>query len=71
MLIWDQILAGSMVSTCDLEVPVLVSSTGAHKSVLVEDIELDRSNPRIRKFLEMYGDEPTPEQIFLCARRRQ
>ena len=39
---------------------------GAHKSVLVEDIELDRSNPRIRKFLEMYGDEPTPEQIFLA-----
>ena len=65
MLIWDQILAGSMVSTCDLEVPVLVG-TGAHKSVLVEDIELDRSNPRIRRFLEMYDDEPTPEQIFLA-----
>ena len=52
------------------EVLVLVS-VGAHKSVLVEDIELDRSNPRIRKFLEMYGDEPTPEQIFLAPRRRQ
>ncbi len=35
-------------------------------SVLVEDIELDQSNPRIRKFLEMYGDEPTSEQIFLA-----
>ena len=32
----------------------------------VEDIELDRSNPRIRKFLEMYGAQPTPEQIFLA-----
>ena len=41
-------------------------SVGAHKSVLVTDIELDRSNPRIRKFLEMYGDKPTPEQIFLA-----
>src|SRR5262249_15642864 len=27
-------------------------------------IQLDRSNPRIRKFLEMYGEDPTPEQIF-------
>ena len=41
-------------------------SAGAHTSVLVDDIELDRSNPRIRKFLEMYGNEPTPEQIFLA-----
>ena len=32
----------------------------------VNVIELDRSNPRIRKFLEMYGDNPTPEQIFLA-----
>ena len=41
-------------------------SVGAHTSVLIDDIELDRSNPRIRKFLEMYGGEPTPEQIFLA-----
>ena len=41
-------------------------SAGAHTSVLVDDIELDQSNPRIRKFLEMYGDEPTSEQIFLA-----
>ena len=41
-------------------------NVGAHESVLVEDIELDRSNPRIRKFLEMYGDAPTPKQIFLA-----
>ena len=39
---------------------------GSHLSVLVDDIELDQSNPRIRKFLEMYGDEPTSEQIFLA-----
>ena len=39
---------------------------GNHQLVPVEDIELDRSNPRIRKFLEMYGDELTPEQIFLA-----
>ena len=37
-----------------------------HDQVLIDDIELDRSNPRIRKFLEMYGDDPTPEQIFLA-----
>ncbi|RUW94430.1 hypothetical protein EOA19_03370 [Mesorhizobium sp. M7A.F.Ca.US.010.02.1.1] len=41
-------------------------STGTHSSVLVEEIELDRSNPRIRKFLEMYPQDPTPEQIFLA-----
>lgn len=41
-------------------------SAGKHQSVVVDDIELDRSNPRIRKFLEMYGQEPTPDQIFLA-----
>lgn len=34
--------------------------------VATNEIELDRSNPRIRKFLEMYGKDPTPEQIFLA-----
>jgi hypothetical protein len=43
-----------------------VVSAGSHACVAVDEIELDRSNPRIRKFLEMYGDEPTPEQIFLA-----
>ena len=41
-------------------------NSGVLSSIVVEDIELDRSNPRIRKFLEMYGDQPTPEQIFLA-----
>lgn len=41
-------------------------NAGAHQLVLVSDIELDRSNPRIRKFLEMYVGEPTAEQIFLA-----
>ncbi|MDE2839840.1 MAG: hypothetical protein OXM03_04355 [Chloroflexota bacterium] len=40
--------------------------TGMHEMVPVKEIELDRANPRIRKFLEMYGDDPTPEQIFLA-----
>ena len=39
---------------------------GTHETIPVEEIELDHSNPRIRKFLEMYGDNPTPEQIFLA-----
>jgi hypothetical protein len=43
-----------------------VAGAGKHESVAVDEIELDRSNPRIRKFLEMYGDSPTPEQIFLA-----
>ncbi len=39
---------------------------GTHEMVPVKEIELDRSNPRIRRFLEMYGTNPTPEQIFLA-----
>lgn len=39
---------------------------GTYETIPVEEIELDHSNPRIRKFLEMYGDSPTPEQIFLA-----
>ena len=39
---------------------------GTLQSVPIAEIELDRSNPRIRKFLEMYGDDPTPEQIYLA-----
>lgn len=34
--------------------------------VPVSQIELDQSNPRIRKFLEMYDNDPTPDQIFLA-----
>ncbi|RWJ82421.1 MAG: hypothetical protein EOR35_05990 [Mesorhizobium sp.] len=41
-------------------------NSGNHQLVPVDEIELDRSNPRIRKFLEMYGDQPTAEQIFLA-----
>ena len=40
-------------------------NSGRHQLVSVKDVELDRSNPRIRKFLEMY-ENPTPEQIFLA-----
>lgn len=39
---------------------------GNLQSVPVAGIELDRTNPRIRKFLEMYGDNITPEQIYLA-----
>lgn len=41
-------------------------SAGSHSIVAVDTIELDRSNPRIRKFLEMYGEEPTAEQMYLA-----
>jgi hypothetical protein len=39
---------------------------GALQMVAVADIELDKFNPRIRKFLEMYGGDPTPEQFYLA-----
>jgi hypothetical protein len=34
--------------------------------VPVEQLELDIQNPRIRKWIEMYGDQPTPEQLYLA-----
>lgn len=37
----------------------------AFENVPVADVELDRNNPRIRRFLDMYPD-PTPEQIYLA-----
>src|SRR6202142_114119 len=40
--------------------------SGVLESVPVADIELDRANPRIRKFLEMYPEVPTAEQIYLA-----
>ena len=40
--------------------------TGVLEQVPVADIQLDRTNPRIRKFLEMYPDAPTAEQIYLA-----
>lgn len=39
---------------------------GVLELVSVTDIELDRTNPRIRKFLEMYPEQPTPDQIYLA-----
>jgi len=32
----------------------------------IKDIHLDRNNPRIRKFLEMYGQDPTPDQFYMA-----
>jgi hypothetical protein len=39
---------------------------GVLELVPVADIELDRTNPRIRKFLEMYPEAPTAEQMYLA-----
>lgn len=40
--------------------------SGVQELVPVSEIELDRTNPRIRKFLEMYPEAPTAEQIYLA-----
>ncbi|MGH9444451.1 MAG: hypothetical protein ACRD3O_01745 [Terriglobia bacterium] len=39
---------------------------GTLQLVPVSEIHLDRDNPRIRKFLEMYGEKPTPEQFYMA-----
>jgi hypothetical protein len=39
---------------------------GSLQNLQVQDIQLDRSNHRIRKVLEMYGENPTADQIYLA-----
>jgi hypothetical protein len=39
---------------------------GVLEAVPIDRIVLDTTNPRIRKFIEMYGDNPGAEQIFLA-----
>jgi hypothetical protein len=36
------------------------------QKISIEEIELDKDNPRIAKYLEMYGDNISPEQIALA-----
>ncbi len=42
-----------------------MTTSGKSEMVPVSEIQLDRSNPRIQKILEMY-DKPTPDQVFLA-----
>jgi hypothetical protein len=37
--------------------------SGTHRLLPISDIVLDKDNPRIKTFLEMYPGEPRPEQI--------
>lgn len=39
---------------------------GKHGPTNVLEINLDKNNPRIKRWIEMYGDDPTPEQIHLA-----
>jgi hypothetical protein len=41
-------------------------SAGKQMLLPVDDVELDRTNPRIRRFLENYQGEPTYDQIALA-----
>ena len=43
-----------------------MKTTGKHEFLRVDQIELDLSNPRIARFLEMYDAPPTPEQVFMA-----
>lgn len=40
--------------------------SGNLQLVPIEKIVLDRQNPRIRKFIEMYGENPSPDQFYLA-----
>ena len=43
-----------------------ILSTGTFRLLSVAHVELDRTNPRIRRFLENYSGEPTYDQIALA-----
>jgi ParB-like nuclease domain len=43
-----------------------MTNTNHVEFVSIEKLELDIENPRIRKWVEMYGDKPTPEQLYLA-----
>jgi hypothetical protein len=43
-----------------------ILSAGKFELLSVSEVELDRNNPRIRRFLEIYTGDPTPAQIALA-----
>ena len=43
-----------------------MKTVGKHEFIPLDQIELDKGNPRIAKFLEMYSGEPTAEQLFIA-----
>ena len=44
----------------------VLANSHSHQLVPIEQIGLDRDNPRIKKFIEMHGDNPTPKQFYLA-----
>lgn len=43
-----------------------MKTSSRHEFLSIDDVQLDVSNPRIAKFLEMYEGEPTAEQLFIA-----
>jgi hypothetical protein len=43
-----------------------MKTVGRHEFIPIDKIDLDRGNPRIAKFLEIYSGEPTAEQLFMA-----
>src|SRR5438477_2500095 len=43
-----------------------MKTIGRHEFLSIDDVQLDKGNPRIAKFLEMYSGEPTAEQLFIA-----
>jgi hypothetical protein len=49
------------------ETPLQVlANSHTHQLVPIDQIGLDRDNPRIKKFIEMHGENPTPKQFYLA-----
>lgn len=45
---------------------MIIQSVAEYKSVPISEVSLDLKNPRIARALDMYGSEPTAEQIALA-----
>ena len=43
-----------------------MTTTGTHRLISVDSLQLDKGNPRIKRFIEIYGEDPTPEQLSLA-----
>lgn len=43
-----------------------MNPTYSYQMVPIDNLELDTTNPRIRKWIEMYGPNPTAEQIHMA-----
>lgn len=63
---WRGWVEGRLTAKCGDRAGAKRMDAGKFRMLPIEDVELDRTNPRIRRFLEIYTGEPTYDQIALA-----